>query len=290
LRLAHDFSEKRVLLYSTDPAHSLSVCLQAEIGPRPVALRPNLTAIEIDACAEFEALKTEYAGDVEEFLQSLSGSCDLTFDRVVLEKIMDLAPPGLDEVMALTRIIDFLVHGHYDLFVLDSASTGHFLRLMELPDLVDQWLKTFFRLLLKYERFLHLPRFSNQLIELSKNLKRFRKLLSDPARSALYAVSIPTRMAWEETKDLLAACHRMGIAVPAIFLNLMTPPGDCSLCSGLRRRELHTVGSFRQTFPSQQQILVYRQGEVGGIQQLEELAWNLYQTPTPELVATYALE
>ena len=49
VRLARDFPEKRILLFSTDPAHSLSACLQAEIGPRPTALLPGLTAMEIDA-------------------------------------------------------------------------------------------------------------------------------------------------------------------------------------------------------------------------------------------------
>ena len=49
VRLARDFPEKRVLLFSTDPAHSLSACLQVEIGPRPTVLFPGLTAMEIDA-------------------------------------------------------------------------------------------------------------------------------------------------------------------------------------------------------------------------------------------------
>ena len=40
VRLARDFPEKRVLLFSTDPAHSLSACLQTEIGPRPTVLFP----------------------------------------------------------------------------------------------------------------------------------------------------------------------------------------------------------------------------------------------------------
>ena len=86
-----------------------------------------------------------------------------------------------------------------------------------------------------------MPHFSDQLVGLSKNLKQFRKLLTDPARAVLNVVSIPTQMAWEETKDLLAACQRLGIAVSAMFLNLMTPPGECVLCDSLRRRELATV-------------------------------------------------
>jgi arsenite/tail-anchored protein-transporting ATPase len=285
LRLARDFPEKRILLLSTDPAHSLSACLNREIGPRPVPVVAGLSALEIDAHAEFEALKTQYAGDIEDLLQSFAAGLDLTFDRVVMQRMMELAPPGLDEVMALTRILDLLVHRRYDLFVLDSAATGHFIRLMELPALVDQWLKTFFSVLLKYQHVLQLPRFSAQLVELSKNLKQFRALLGDRDRAVVYVVSIPARMAWEETKDLLAACDRLGVHVPALFLNRMTPPGDCELCAGLRRSERAEAEHFRRTFPAQQQVLVYRQRQPPvGRERLEGLAQGLYQAACPELV------
>src|ERR1035441_10590021 len=205
VRLAHHFPGKRVLLFSTDPAHSLSACLQAEIGPRPVELFPGLTAVEIDAHAEFAKLKARYAEDLERFLKSVSQAFDLTFDRVVLEKMLDTAPPGLDEIMALTRIMEFLSFNSYDLFVLDCAPTGHLIRLLELPEIINQWLKAFFSLFLKYERILRLHGFADELVGISRNLKKLRELLRNPAASALYAVSIPTGMALEETRDLVDA-------------------------------------------------------------------------------------
>jgi arsenite-transporting ATPase len=285
VRLARDFPEKRVLLFSTDPAHSLSACLQAEIGPRPTVLFLGLTAMEIDASAEFEKLKMRYAEDLESFLESVSRGFDLTFDRVVLEKMMDMAPPGLDEIMALTRIMEFLARDSYDLFVLDCAPTGHLIRLLELPELINEWLKAFFNLFLKYERILRLPGFADELVGISRNLKKLRELLRNPAASVLYAVSIPTRMALEETKDLVVACDRMGMAVPLVFLNLMTPPGDCRLCSNLRRRELLVAESFRQMFPEKQQTLVYRQPEIAGLERLEKFGRRLYQPAIQEMVS-----
>jgi arsenite-transporting ATPase len=282
--LAHHFPGKRVLLFSTDPAHSLSACLQAEIGPRPVELFPGLTAVEIDAHAEFAKLKARYAEDLERFLKSVSQAFDLTFDRVVLERMLDLSPPGLDEVMALTRILEFLARDRYDIFVLDCASTGHLIRLLELPEVVNQWLKAFFSLFLKYERILRLPGFVEELVGISRNLKKLQELLRNPAASVLYAVSIPTGMALEETRDLVDACGRLGIAVPLLFLNLMTPPGDCRLCASLRRGELLVAESFRQTFPEMQQTLVYRQPEIAGLARLEEFGRSLYQPALQEMV------
>ncbi|HEY1220709.1 MAG TPA: ArsA family ATPase [Bryobacteraceae bacterium] len=283
IRLAREFPEKRVLLFSTDPAHSLSACLQTQIGSRPAVVFPGLTAMEIDAKAEFEKLKTRYADDLERFLQSVSRGFDLTFDRVVLERMLDLSPPGLDEVMALTRILEFLAQRRYDLFVLDCASTGHLIRLLELPELINEWLKAFFSLFLKYERILRLPGFTDELVGISRNLKKLREVLRNPAASALFAVSIPTQMAREETRDLVAACHRMGISVPLVFLNLVTPPCGCHLCASLQRRERLVLEGFRQAFPEKPQALVYRQQEIAGLERLERLGQSLYQPAIPEL-------
>jgi arsenite-transporting ATPase len=199
--------------------------------------------------------------------------------------MMDMAPPGLDEIMALTRIMEFLARDSYDLFVLDCAPTGHLIRLLELPELINEWLKAFFNLFLKYERVLRLPGFADELVGISRNLKKLRELLQNPAASVLYAVSIPTQMALEETKDLVAACDRMGIAVPLVFLNLLTPPGDCHLCSSLRRREMLVVEDFRREFPEKPQTLVYRQPEIAGLERLDTFGRRLYEPAGQELVS-----
>jgi arsenite-transporting ATPase len=138
LHLAKTSSRKNILLFSSGPAHSLSSCLDMPIDSRPKTVISGLTALEIDSEAEFAALKKQYAGDVEQFLESVSSNFDLRFDREVLERILDLSPPGLDEVMALTRVMALLASGSYDLLVLDSAATGHLIRLLELPEIIDQ--------------------------------------------------------------------------------------------------------------------------------------------------------
>jgi arsenite-transporting ATPase len=116
-------------------------------------------------------------------------------------------------------------------------------------------------------------------VEISKALKRLRALLADPARCALYGVAILTDMAFEETKDLLAACQRMQVNAPVLFLNLATPPGDCRLCSALRRRETVIKQKIRQAFPAAAQVVVYRRGEPRGLAHLGELGHLLYAAP-----------
>ncbi|MBI2924546.1 MAG: TRC40/GET3/ArsA family transport-energizing ATPase [Verrucomicrobia bacterium] len=287
LWLAQAFPGTQVLLFSTDPAHSLSACLDGPVGPRPRQLCRGLTVLEIDAEAEFNALKQLYALELESFLESLLPDVDLAFDREAMEKILDLAPPGLDEVMGLTQVMELLESGRYQTLVLDAAPTGHLIRLLELPELINQWLKAFFGLFLRYHQLFRLPRVSQRLVEMSKHLNHLRALLADPARCGLYAVSILTDMAFAETKDLLAACDRMRLQVPVLFLNLATPPSRCPLCAALHRRESVVRQQFAQAFPNAHQVLVYRQGEPRGLARLQALAQALYETPT-RMEAHYA--
>jgi len=276
IRMAREMAHKDVFIFSTDPAHSLSACLNAEIGPRPTRLAKGLTAMEIDARAEFETLKNQYSDELEKFLSSISTNLDLAFDRDVMERVMDLSPPGLDEVMALTLVMEFLAEDKYHVFILDAAPTGHLIRLLETPELIDQWLKVFFNLFLKYKRIFRLPKISGRMVQISKDLKRLQTLLKDPERSALFTVTIPTQMAFEETKDLIDACGRMGIHAPALFLNLATPDSKCSLCSALYRRESQVRNKLQQTFSEMHQTLIYHRGEPRGLEQLGELGNALY--------------
>ena len=276
VRMAREMLPKEIFIFSTDPAHSLSACLDVHIGPRPTRLAAGLTAMEIDAQAEFETLKTQYSEELEKFLSSLAGNLDLTFDREVMERVMDLSPPGLDEVMALTLIMEFLATDQYHVFILDAAPTGHLIRLLETPELIDQWLKALFDLFLKYKRIFRLPKISGRMVRISKDLKRLQTLLKDPTRSALFTVTIPTQMAFEETKDLIDACGRIGIHTPVIFINLATPDSKCPLCTNLYQRESMVKEKLQHTFSEMHQTMIYHRGEPRGLEQLGELGKALY--------------
>ena len=191
--------------------------------------------------------------------------------------------------MALVRIMEFLERGQYDVIVLDSAPTGHLIRLLELPQLMEEWLKVFFGIFLKYHHIFRLPKIAERLVETSIRIKQFRALLGDSSQSALYAVSILTEMGLEETKDLMEACRRMGISAPAVFLNQATPASDCPLCSAQYRGEQHVRRKFCEAFPGRQQTVIYKQGEPLGLQELGRLGEILYApAEAKKLVSRFA--
>ena len=277
LRLAAERSGKEILLFSIDPGHSLAACLGREIGPQEVRLSPGLSEIELDAQAEYAHLKQNYAEELAGVLERVSGPAgmNLAFDRDVVERIPDLAPPGLDEVLALTWIVGLMEQGRYDLFVPDTAPTGHLLRFLEMPELIEQWIKAFFALFLKYRDVFWLPRISQMMVALSKRIKAFRRMLIDAKQAARVAVTIPTEMAYAETKNLVAVCKRLGLAVPLLFVNMVTPASACRTCFVLRRKEDGVLGQYHATFDGRHLAQVFRQQEPRGLDRLQALGWAL---------------
>jgi arsenite-transporting ATPase len=288
LRLAQEHSGKEILLFSIDPAHSLAVCLNCQVGPQETRVAPGLSVIELDAQAEYERLKREYVTEVTEVFDRVKGQSgtELAFDREVMEKMLDVAPPGLDEMLALTHIVDLMDGGQYDYFVLDTAPTGHFIRFLEMPELIEAWLKTFFSLFLKYREIFWLPKISQLMVDLSKKMKVFRRMLTDARQAALMAVSIPTEMAYAETGDLVAACLRLGTAVPVLFVNLVIPTSTCPNCSVLSRTQEPVLGRFLAESVDRHTTLVFRQDEPQGIERLRALGRDLYVVPSSNALQT----
>ena len=107
---------RHVLLVSTDPAHSLSDVLGTPVGDtaRSVAGGPaNLDVRELDASLAFAAFREDYSAAIDRVFDRLTrgSSIDASHDRRVLHDLLELAPPGLDEIAAVLGVIDLLSPG-----------------------------------------------------------------------------------------------------------------------------------------------------------------------------------
>ncbi|WP_089729605.1 ArsA family ATPase [Candidatus Thiosymbion oneisti] len=287
LHIAATEPHRRTLLFSSDPAHSLSDCLNVPVGPpvgpKPVALSQGLAVMEVDAQAELAAMRSAYSQELRSFFAGLSSNLDFTFDRRVMEQLLDFAPPGIDEIAALARALVFLREGDYDRFVLDAAPSGHLIRLLELPGLLDDWLQAMFELLLKYKDTLGVPRFGRRLVQLSKDLKFLRGLLRNREQAGLVLVAIPTALALQESRDLVAACRAAGLQLQHLFLNLLTPAGrlgcahrltpngECPRCAAQAGRDKTLAETFQATFPATPQTRIYRGDPPRGLAALTTL-------------------
>ncbi len=265
-----------VLVFSTDPAHSLGDCFDEAIGSEPTSLGPGLAAAHLDAEARFEALQSQYRREIASLFEQISdGAFDLTYDRPVVERLMEMAPPGIDEVMGLVAAMEWAGERAFDVIVFDTAPTGHFLRLLEMPDLFDDWLKMFFRIKLEHKRYLKLPELSEKLVTLSKQLKQLRVLMANEATANMVGIVTPSTPALEECQTLTSRANATDLAVPALIVNRMTPRVTCTHCEPRRERQLARLDEATNQWNATNIARVHRGAAPRGREMLSQLGGAL---------------
>lgn len=278
-RHGHGPELKKTLLFSTDPAHSLSDSLAQEIGNRitPVSGVEGLFALEMDSTELLEELKQTYMAEINEVFDAFLGSSfDAPFDRKVMEELITLTPPGMDELMALMKIMDFIDAGAFERYVLDLAPTGHALRFLEMPGLVRQWFIVFFKLLLKYQGVASLTRVAELLRDKSKQLRQVEHLLTNAERCQFVAVTIPEDMVVQETSRL---CHRLAelsVACRWVVANMVVPASECAFCDTMHREQWPHLKQISALAPGLIQVPLFAY-EVRGTAGLSEVAAKIYR-------------
>ena len=118
---------KRVLIISTDQAHSLGDSFDVKLSNVPAMLAENLFAMEIDSILENEKVWGNIKGYIER-LMTLKGDSNIETEEL-------LVFPGFDELLSLIRIKEIYDEGKYDVLIVDCAPTGETMSLLKFPDL-----------------------------------------------------------------------------------------------------------------------------------------------------------
>jgi arsenite-transporting ATPase len=221
----HASSKWRTLVVSTDPAPSLADALAQPIpdADTPVAGAPRLFARQMDASAAFARLRADYESRVDALFDALvARGVDMTHDRAIARDLLSLAPPGIDEVYALSLLSDALFKDNYEFVVADPAPTGHLLRLLEMPQLALEWTHQLMRLMLKYKDVTGLGETARELLDFSKTLRAVDALLRDPARCALVLVTLDEPVVRAETERLPKEVRARGVSISGVVLNRAT--------------------------------------------------------------------
>src|SRR6185295_2400184 len=154
----------------------------------------------------------------------------------------------IDELFGLVSVVE--ARDQFPLIVMDTAPTGHVLRLLEMPDAAREWVQVLLRVLLKYRSLARPGRLASELVDLSKSIRRLQELLRSPRDTRFIVVTRAAAVPRLETERLLARLHRLRLAAPAVIVNAMTlAPGRCPLCratAAAERRELALLGLVRR--------------------------------------------
>ncbi|WP_254838866.1 ArsA family ATPase [Natronomonas marina] len=240
------------LVLSTDPAHSLSDTLETEIPAEPSRIREDvpLWAAEIDPEAAtggpFAAEEGGPAGADAGGADGAGGSGGTggPGDAAGMgmggmgellgggdHPLAGGAMPGADEAAAVQLLLEYLDDPRFDRVVVDTAPTGHTLRLLELPDVMDSMVG---RMLAFREKLSGMAgslaglfgggdddveEGVDDLRELSTKIERLRDALQDPTRTDFRVVMVPEEMSVVESERLLDRLEEFSIPVDTLVVN-----------------------------------------------------------------------
>jgi len=271
----------KTLVISTDPAHSLSDSLGQRIGDEIKEIKgvKKLSALEVNAQVALSQFKIRYEGQIKKIFDTST-----YLDQEDIDAFFALSIPGIDEVMGFKTIVDLIDEARFDKYIVDTAPTGHALRLLALPQLLDEWIKVLARMRWKYRYMVE--SFSGKynpdegddfLVEMKKTVKKIENLLKDRKRCEFVAVTIPEDMAILETERLVSNLNNYGIKVKQLLVNNVLESRDCQFCRERSKAQEEYIGKIRNKFSNLKNTILPLQAiEVKGIEALDKFSGRLF--------------
>ncbi|MTD17368.1 TRC40/GET3/ArsA family transport-energizing ATPase [Nakamurella sp. YIM 132087] len=281
----------RVLLLSTDPAHSAADVLDLPLraDPTPVPGVPGLCAAQVDVRGRFEQAWSAVRGYLVGVLAA-QGIGEVQADELTVV-------PGAEEVVALLELKRHLDSGEHDLVVVDCAPTGETLRLLAVPETLAFYGS---RLLGGPARLLRglaaglagltggsrsgpSGEVRDALADLLGDLAAVRDLLTDAARGATRIVLTPERVVVAEARRLRTALALHGYPVDGIVVNRVLPDGPHGeLVSGWQRSQAAGLEQVTESFADLPQHRVpWAAAEPVGVPALTALAAQVFAGEDP---------
>jgi len=280
---------RRVLLVSTDPAHSTSDIFERPVGPDEREISSSLWAIEIDAAHE----ASRYVGGVKRDIERMFAASVIRQAHRQID--LAAASPGLSEVALLDRMIDLIVsrEAAYDLIVFDTAPTGHTVQLLRMPEVMDTWIQA----LVKHRRAIleidhgkdageeaagaPVPDATDPILAAlerrHERIKVLRRRVLDRGRTSFVLVTIPERLAIEETARAAELFIGTGIDVAALIVNRVLPDGlEGEFYRSRKAQEAKYLEEINRRFPRMRRVDVQQLSrDVYGLESLTRISEQL---------------
>ncbi|KAL3518408.1 hypothetical protein ACH5RR_020997 [Cinchona calisaya] len=259
------------IVVSTDPAHSLSDSFDQDLtGGVLVPVQGQhspLFALEINpeiTKEEFRAASQKIGGGgSKDFLDSMGlGLLSEQLEELKLGELLDTPPPGLDEAIAISKVMQFVESQEYSSFtriVFDTAPTGHTLRLLSLPDFMDTSIGKMITLKEKiasatsaiksvFRKEVPQQIADNKLEKLRERMVKVRDLFRDTETTEFVIVTIPTAMAVSESSRLCASLKKEKVPVLRLIVNQVLPPStsDCKFCAMKRKDQMRAFDMIQK--------------------------------------------
>ncbi|WP_148862148.1 ArsA family ATPase [Marinobacter fonticola] len=305
LALASADAGRRVLLISTDPAHSLADVFDRPIGNTPTMLWPNLMALELDPDTEVDAYLERVFAQMRRYvgpdqLQELQRQLRLSSQS-----------PGAQEAALLERISRLIDDSEkdYDLLIFDTAPTGHTLRLLSLPEIMAAWTDGLLKHNKRSEKLgkalAHLTpgrsidnpmsnpeehalegmdqrsrELTETLLARQRLFQRTRRVLNDADCTAFLFVLTPERLPILETERAVNSLRSASVPVAGAIINRLLPETDDSdFWTHRRERQQRQLDGITQRLGDIPLLrLPLFEDDIQGLDQLQVFSRQLIQS------------
>ena len=234
------YGKKRTLLVSTDPAHSLGDAFRMDFSGTPTSPMANLDVMEIDPSESMKTALSDWAGLAEDMAGGGGAGSDKDMrDRIASFQEWLSGIPGIDEATALSQAITHIESGQYDVIVFDTAPTGHTLKLLALPDILQagitklqSWQATLYgywdamkglastgSTTASAKRGAAKKKISQNLEKYKRDIQKVALMLQDQARTRFVVVCIAEFLSVSETKRLLAELRGNQVKASHVIVN-----------------------------------------------------------------------
>ena len=275
-----------ILLFSTDPAHSLSDSLGVKIGNRLVKVAEHngakLIAYEMDATLALERFRTAHGKVLAEIAER-----GTLLDEDDINELLNLSLPGLDEVMSLFELSELDREGKYTHIVVDTAPSGHTSRLLRLPEVFTRMVHALDRMGEKHRYMIqHFARrrvaadeVDLFLQDLTARIGAVRKMLYDAEQTNFTLVTIPEAMSVRETERYRELLREQGVPVRDLIVNRVEQEhADCVYCRARVATQRPWLKEIEKLFKELDlhyvPLLV---DEVRGLGQLEKIGTRIWK-------------
>ena len=277
-------AQNAVDICSVDPAPSLDDVFEKKVSDRlePVLGDSKLRACELDSVTLYCEWVSRIRMSIDEATSThVSGiHVDLSFERQLLSALLEIVPPGVDEVLAIFRIVDLLSRpGHQ--VIIDMAPTGHALELLRMPQRILAWTRPLLKTLAAHRTLAVARDAAVQVAEVGQRARELVKVLEAREATDLSVVMLAEPLPDRETERLLRGLRELKLTPSALFVNRVLFEEDVGRCRRCRRAmdwQHTTLASLkkRHSLPS---VYVVREfsHEIAGKTDLRSFTGELWQ-------------
>src|SRR6266704_567858 len=247
-------SKLPVEICSVDPAPSLDDIFQADITDeaRPVLSDSEFLASEMDSVHLFRQWVAEVKQTIDQATTgNVSGiHVDLSFERRLFSELLEIVPPGVDEVLAIVNILDLLDDSSKRV-VIDMAPTGHALDLLRTPQRILAWTRLLLKTLAAHRTLGFARDAGVKVAELGQRVRELLEVLKDPKQTGIFTVVLPEPLPDRETERLVDDLDELGLRSKSMFINRVLfsrNTAGCLKCEQARRWQLATIARLERRY------------------------------------------